>query len=113
MNTPKIKTEIIAVLGRKNNNPRNSEDDFIRLSDGRILYAYSHYTGSSEDDDAPCSIAAMISSNNGQSFKHLPGFLISAEEHETQNIMSVSFIRLDDESINLSISRFMPSTNLF
>ena len=99
MNTPKIKTEIIAVLGRKNNNPRNSEGDFIRLSDGRILYAYSHYTGSSEDDDAPCSIAAMISSNNGQSFKHLPGFLISAEEHEIQNIMSVSFIRLDDETL--------------
>lgn len=99
MDTPKIKTEIIAVLGRKINNPRNSEGDFIRLSDGRILYAYSHYTGSSEDDDAPCSIAAMISSDNGQSFEHLPEFLISADEHNTQNIMSVSFARLDDGTL--------------
>lgn len=99
MNTPKIKTEIIAVLGRKINNPRNSEGDFIRLSDGRILYAYSHYTGSSEDDDAPCSIAAMISSDNGQSFEHLPELLITAEKHNTQNIMSVSFARLDDGTL--------------
>ena len=31
-------------------NPRNSEGDFIRLDDGRILFAYSCYSGKRTGD---------------------------------------------------------------
>lgn len=30
------------------NNPRNSEGDFVRLKDGRIMFIYTHFTGKSE-----------------------------------------------------------------
>jgi len=38
-------------LRHKRNNPRNSEGAFITLADGRILFAYSRYYGSSWSDD--------------------------------------------------------------
>jgi len=33
-------------------NPRNSEGDFIALKGGRIMFVYTHYTGSSGSDQA-------------------------------------------------------------
>ena len=33
-------------------NPRNSEGDFIELKDGRILFVYTHFTGSNDDNAA-------------------------------------------------------------
>lgn len=89
-------SEIIYDLPRQNGNPRNSEGDFAVLNDGRILFAYSHYIGESEEDDAPCNIGALISSDGGRSFAKLPFFLVKASDHNTSNIMSVSFCRLDN-----------------
>ncbi len=86
-------------LPRGEGNPRNSEGDFAVLKNGKILFAYSRYTGSSEDDDAPCSIGALISSDSAQSFEKLPLFLARAEEHGTMNIMSVSFCRLESGTL--------------
>ena len=40
-------------------NPRNSEGSFLRLKDGRIVFAYSRYSGTSSDDGAYCEIAAI------------------------------------------------------
>ena len=41
-------------------NPRNSEGDFIRLKDGRVLFVYSHYTkGTGGDHDPRISARAF------------------------------------------------------
>ena len=102
MNKPQIiKSEIIAEICRGENNPRNSEGDFAVLKDGSILFAYSRYRGGSPEDDDPCDIAGMISRDGGNSFEHLPHLLASADEHDTQNIMSVSFCRLNDGTLCL------------
>ena len=33
-------------------NPRNSEGDFIRLKDGRLMFIYTHFTGGGGDHEA-------------------------------------------------------------
>lgn len=96
-----LRSETVAELPRGENNPRNSEGDFALLSNGDILFAYSRYSGDSAHDDAACSVAAMISKDNGQNFEPLPGFLATAKEHDTLNIMSVSLKRLADGTLCL------------
>ena len=43
---------------------RHSEGSFLRLCDGRILYAYSLFSGSAGDDD-PSNIAVVTSADEG------------------------------------------------
>ncbi len=102
MNAPEIiSINTVAEIPPCKNNPRNSEGDFAFLKDGSILFAYSRYTGDSSEDDAPCDIAGMISRDGGNSFEHLPYLLARADEHNTRNIMSVSFCRLDNGTLCL------------
>ena len=100
MNPPEIiKSKTIAEICRGEDNPRNSEGDFAVLKNGNILFAYSRYRGTTNEDHDPCDIAGMISRDGGDSFEHLPKLLIKAEEHNTLNIMSVSFMRLEDGTL--------------
>ena len=41
--------EIVLDLDPGNDNPRNSEGAFARLSDGRLIFAYSRFCGGSTD----------------------------------------------------------------
>lgn len=102
MNAPEIiKSETIAEICRGEDNPRNSEGDFAVLKNGSILFAYSRYKGATNEDHDPCDIAGMISRDGGKTFEHLPKLLVSASEHNTKNIMSVSFCRLNDGTLCL------------
>lgn len=94
-----VNAKTVAEICRGDNNPRNSEGDFAVLKNGAILFAYSRYTGSTAEDDDPCDIAGMISYDNGETFEHLPKILISAAEHNTKNLMSVSLARLNDGTL--------------
>ena len=55
----KIGREVL-FIPRKDGNPRNGEGTFLRLKDGRILYAYSRYLGHSWDDHADADIAGIL-----------------------------------------------------
>src|SRR5690606_29086198 len=59
--TPQITLE----LNPGEDNPRNSEGDFVTLQDGRIMFVYSKYVGDSSSDHAPASLAARYSSDGG------------------------------------------------
>lgn len=89
-----IKT--ICRLVPSENNPRNSEGDFIRLNDGRIMYAFSRYSGDNWDDHCPCSIAAIFSDDNGETFSEEPVILIRASEFGEKNVMSVSLLKMQN-----------------
>ncbi len=112
MEKPKIIcTETAAEIYRGENNPRNSEGDFAALKNGNILFAYSRYHGDSSEDEAPCDIAGMISHDGGKSFEHMPELLIKAEEHKTENLMSVSLCRLSDGTLCLFyLAKFEPNS---
>ena len=96
-----ISNDIVCELKTGKNNPRNSEGDFAVLPDGRILYAYSKYRSGNGYDHDPCDIAGMISSDGGKTFTALPKLLVSASEHNTLNVMSVSLEILGDGTVCL------------
>ena len=81
-------------------NPRNSEGDFIRLPDGRIMYAYSCYHGGSHLDHAPCNIAAIYTADEGETWSE-PRIIARAADYDTQNIMSVSTMLQKDGRIGV------------
>lgn len=77
-------------------NPRNSEGSFIRLHDGRLLLAYSHFYGGAADD-SPSYLAGRLSDDGGKTWGEDFVFL----PNEGLNTMSVSFLRLQDGRILL------------
>jgi len=95
---PGMKT--VAVLPPGNNNPRNSEGDFLDLG-GSIIFAYSRFTGRDWHDNSSCDIAALFSYDNGESFTEQPVILVKAAEHAAGNVMSVSLCFLPDGSAGL------------
>lgn len=81
------------------NNPRNSEGDFIRLNTGETLYVYTHYYGESGGDHASAKLVSRVSRNHGQSWSEEDVLVL--ENEGRLNVMSVSLVRLRDESIAL------------
>lgn len=96
---PAAQTQTSIILAPKEGNPRNSEGDFVRLKDGRILFVYSQYTGKSVSDHAPANLAAIISSDNGKSWSE-PKVIVS-RPNGSLNVMSISLLRLQDGRIAL------------
>ena len=73
-------------------NARNSEGSFIRMDDGRILFAYSRFTGDNWHDEKPSDIAVVVSSDEGESWSE-PKIVARADEFGVKNVMSVSVVR--------------------
>lgn len=80
-------------------NPRNSEGDFIRLQDGRVLFVYSHYDGESTSDHASAYLAGRYSDDQGKTWT--PEDQVILENEGDLNVMSVSLLRLPDNRIAL------------
>lgn len=89
----------VLMLPRGENNPRNSEGDFITLRDGRILFVYSHYTGNSSDDHASAFLAGRYSGDGGKTWTTNDQVII--EKEGDMNVMSVSLLRLKNGKIAL------------
>src|SRR5690606_15929368 len=83
-------------------NPRNSEGDFITLNDGRILFAYTRFMNSSSDH-APAQIMGRFSEDGGRTWSAEDQLIV--EREGDQNVMSVSFLRLQDGNIALFYAR--------
>lgn len=79
-------------------NPRNSEGDFIQLKGGRILFVYTHFTGGA-GDGAAAHLEGRFSADGGETWDGQDTLIVPAESG--QNIMSVSLLRLQDDSIAL------------
>ena len=79
-------------------NPRNSEGDFIRLANGRILFVYTHFTGGAADHSS-AFLAGRYSDDDGNTWSQSDQVIIA--NNAGQNIMSVSLLRLTDGRIAL------------
>lgn len=95
--------EITLELPHGSNNPRNSEGAFVTLRDGRILFAYSRYFGRSGADHGSARIAARHSDDGGRTWSKRDRVLVPNEGK--CNVMSVSFLRLQDGRIALFYAR--------
>jgi Neuraminidase (sialidase) len=81
------------------NNPRNSEGAFMPLRDGRVMFAYSRYYGTSGDDHATADIAVRYSSDKGATWTDKDEIIV--KNHGGMNVMSVSLLRLQSGEIAL------------
>lgn len=78
---------------------RHSEGAFLRLKDGQILFVYSRFTGS-QDDDAPSDLVAIRSADEGETWSEAET-VIPASLYETKNVMSVSLMRMENGDVGL------------
>ncbi len=78
---------------------RHSEGDFLRLKDGRILFAYCRFKGS-YSDEAHCELAACWSSDEGETWTE-PVTLIDPSKYGVENIMSLSLMRMANGDLGL------------
>jgi len=96
----KIDSTLLALkLPPGENNPRNSEGDFVTLKDGTILFIYTHYTGKSSDDHAPAYLASRSSKDGGKTWTASDQLIV--EREGDMNVMSVSLLRLQNGKIAL------------
>ena len=91
--------EVVLKLEPGADNPRNSEGDFIELKDGRILFVYSRYTGSSSSDHGSAFLAGRYSSDKGKTWTKDDRVIVQQEGK--MNVMSVSLLRLQNGDIAL------------
>lgn len=98
-NDETLKKEYVLKLLPGNDNPRNSEGDFITLKDGSILFVYSRYSGNSADDHAHAYLAGRYSSDKGKTWTVDDVTIVGQEG--IMNVMSVSLLRLQNGEIAL------------
>lgn len=89
-------------------NPRNSEGAFLALRDGRVLFVYSHFSGSVQDDAAAELWALALDGDVASP----PAPLIPAPDDGAQNLMSVSLLRMANGDIGLFYLRRHGQTRL-
>ncbi len=96
---PQVSKTVTLELPPGPDNPRNSEGDFIRLESGDILYVYTKYYGLSGDDHASARLVSRITKNYGVTWSDQDELVL--ENEGRLNVMSVSLLRLCDNSIAL------------
>jgi sialidase-1 len=87
-NVPKRYDTIIAPTSDKN--PRNGEGAIVELRDGRLLLAWTHFTGGGRDHSG-AEIWGRISSDGGHGWDES---CLLQENVGACNVMSVGFLRL-------------------
>lgn len=93
-------SEITLALNHKRANPRNSEGAFLTLADGRILFVYSRYDAKSWSDNAPATISAIQSVDEGRTWQTRRRRVLVQNEGGF-NVMSPSLLRLKGGRIAL------------
>jgi hypothetical protein len=100
--------QVVLRLEPGEGNPRNSEGDFIRLRDGRILFVYTHFT-SGAGDHASAYLAGRYSYDEGKRWTTKDSAFMANEGG--MNIMSVSLQRLKSGEIALLYLRKNSTTD--
>lgn len=83
--------------------PRAGEGAFIRLKDGTIMHAYSEYFGQGDHDHDAANIAVIYSYDQGETWQDKR--IMIEKDPEALNVMSVSFLRLQNDEILMFYSR--------
>ena len=96
--------EVTLRLEPTSKNPRNSEGDFIKLKDGRILFVYTHFTEGS-GDHASAYLAGRFSDDSGKTWRNEDVMILPNEGG--MNIMSVSLLRFTNGKIALFYLLFL------
>ena len=94
--------EVVLRLPPFQGNPRNSEGDFVQLTDGRILFVYTRFTGGGGVHDQ-ADLVSRVSTDQGRTWSD-EDLIVVANEGQW-NVMSVSLLRLADGRIAIFYCR--------
>ncbi|GAB5406236.1 MAG: hypothetical protein Aurels2KO_44670 [Aureliella sp.] len=89
-------------LSPSEEDPRNSEGDFITLAGGRILFVYTKFTGGASDH-AASDLVSRFSDDGGNTWSTTDELVLTNEGE--MNTMSVSLLRLADGRIAMFYMR--------
>jgi sialidase-1 len=91
--------EVFTVVEANPNFPRHDSATIVELNDGRLLLAWMQHTGGDliGNDEAPCDIASMISSDGG--FTWTDHKILVENNPGDANIHFPSFVRLNTGEI--------------
>ena len=78
---------------------RKSEGAFFRKDDGTVYFVFSHYR-LNRDDGGACDLALSVSTDDGNTFSD-EKIILTCEECNATNIMSVSLLGMNDGTIGL------------
>lgn len=110
----------VNVICAGDNNKRNDQSAMIKLNDGRLVIAYSHFGNASRDDDKS-SIYFQISTDNGNSWSEekeliaairLGSYVPSFYKKPNGNILLVFFVRESDDPYTSSLRQIEFSADL-
>ncbi len=104
----KVGREVLFIAAGKDN-PRNGEGTFLRLRDGRIMYAYSKFTEDGWDDGCTADVVAIFSDDEGESWKN--EHIIVKHTKDAINCMCPMLIRLKNDDIGIMVFRLIDKTN--
>lgn len=90
---------IVKVFSPDEKYTRHSEGDFLRLKDGRLLFVYCRFQNNYHDD-AYCELVSCVSEDEGETWSE-PQTLLSPAMYGTDNIMSVSLMRMANGDLGL------------
>ena len=96
-NVPR-EVQTVLILPPGEGNPRNSEGDFVRLEDDRLLFVYTRFTGGGSDHDS-ADLVSRFSTDDGKTWSAKDEVVLQNEG--SFNVMSVSLLRLADNRIAL------------
>lgn len=91
-------SESVLTLGVSEENPRNTEGDFVALKGGRLLFVYTRFSGGGGDHDA-ADLVSRLSEDGGRTWSGEDRLVVS--NAGGMNVMSVSLERLRDGRIAL------------
>lgn len=89
----------VLMLGTDENNCRNGEGAFLRLKDGRIMYAYTRFRSGDGDDHMPADIFVIYSCDEGETWSE-PKVIMKCPYGGT-NYMCISLLRMENGDIGL------------
>lgn len=94
-------SRVVQLLKPEKEIRRISEGDFIRLRDGRILFACSRFYGDTADD-AHAEVAGWFSRDEGESWGEMRT-LLSPDTLHVNNVMSVNLLRMKNGDIGMFV----------
>ena len=94
----KIGREVL-FLSTGEGNPRNGEGAFLRLKNGEILFVYTAYIGEDWNDHCTAELYGCVSPDEGETWSN--PHLILKKPADSKNLMSVSFLRMQNGDIGL------------
>lgn len=81
---------------------RSASGAFLKLSDGRIMYAYNHFLGTGWNDDHPANIGCVLSNDGGYTWTEEGTDLVGLADHAgAVNVMTPSLLRMANGDIGL------------